>query len=117
MLHNKTQPCNDCPFRRVSMSGWTGEATPEEFIQIAMQDTQIPCHLTVDYSDPDWQHKLDTAEQCVGQLQFFNNHFKLSIHECSMRQQRKVGRNQNVFQFEHEFLEHHHTHLNVLLDG
>lgn len=39
-----TSPCSDCPWRRDSLSGWLGGATPDAWLATAHSDTYVPCH-------------------------------------------------------------------------
>jgi hypothetical protein len=39
-----TKPCSDCPWRRDSLSGWLGGATPQQWIQTAHSDSTVSCH-------------------------------------------------------------------------
>lgn len=108
MNNNVKKPCNDCPFRKASLAGWLGASTPHQFISTTMADHPMPCHLTVDYSDPAWKAKLDTsgASYCAGALTFFANIFKLSRDLDRPR----MPRSDAVFASPQEFLDHHETY-------
>ena len=67
MLDPTGKPCKECPFRRKSLAGYLGNDTPDHFAAIALiGEEPMPCHLAVDYSDPDWKQKLDMVPQCSG---------------------------------------------------
>src|SRR5258706_14268375 len=60
------KPCNECPFRRASMPGWLGAGTPQSFVIEISYEHPLPCHRTLDYSDPDWLAKW--TDQKVGRV-------------------------------------------------
>ena len=63
----------------------------------------MPCHIHVDYEDPDWMEAQETAPQCAGRAIFFANRCK----------QAKSGRvmeakpDDSVFSTPQEFINHH----------
>ena len=80
MKHNLKKPCHECPYIG-DVPGWIGaHRDAEEFVVLAKQDMPFPCHMTVDYTDPEWERKAanDEFEQCVGQLAFMNKLLKRS---------------------------------------
>jgi hypothetical protein len=98
-------PCRECPFRRKSLAGYTGAASVEDFAAAAYQgEIPLPCHLAVDYEDPDWKRKLDRAPQCSG-------HAITLTNSCKSPRNKEVqllpADHVNVFSFQHEFLNHH----------
>lgn len=101
------KPCNDCPFRRKSMPGWLGDDTPENFIATTMSDYPMPCHQTIDYSDPDWKRlweRVATGKLCGGALIFFANISKLSRWPDRPR---LPADKENIFASPAEFIAHH----------
>lgn len=98
------QPCRECPYRRESLPGYLGEASPEQFMATTMEDHQMPCHLTVDYDREDWEEGLDEAEQCAGAAIFFANLCKLSRDRDRMK---LPADREQVFSNPQQFLEHH----------
>jgi hypothetical protein len=45
MSQHKT-PCKECPWKRSSCTGWLGgELAPEEWVELAHNDSVVPCHL------------------------------------------------------------------------
>ena len=63
--------CNDCPFRRKAMAGWLGAGSPESFVACINRDDILPCHQTIDYTDPAWKEKWvaqTTGNACAGAL-------------------------------------------------
>lgn len=41
-------PCNDCPFRRISLPGWLGAwEGPEQLSSHVLAGNRYPCHLTM----------------------------------------------------------------------
>lgn len=122
MKHNLQQPCKDCPFRRSSMAGWLGSGDPDHFIDAALADEfggenpaatyAEPCHLTVDYSDPEWRECADEQEACVGAAIFYRNvdRFKMPRERRRFEMVRDVQPDhEKVFSTAEEFVEHHAT--------
>ena len=105
------QPCTECPFRRKSAPGYLGEVShnPIAFLQ-TIEFNPIPCHKVVDWEAPDAQEKAEEESYrhpCIGSLQFLKNSCKLpkGKHYAAMRD--AMEQNPNVFQFTHEFINHH----------
>lgn len=101
------KPCKECPFRRKSMPGHTGDTEPEEFIQTALADYRMPCHLTIDYSDPEWKEKFDQKQigkECAGNAVFFANICKVPRDRSRLRLKEDEI---NVFSTATEFVAHH----------
>lgn len=104
-LRHKT-PCNECPFRRKSLPGYLGNATPEEFLGATLNDTPMPCHKTVDYTKKTWRKSLGTERvaHCAGSLIFYANMCKLHRDRSMPRLEKD---RENVFSRPDEFLKHH----------
>lgn len=98
------KPCNECPFRKLSAPGYLGELNfrPELFL-MQLDEGVMPCHLSIDWEKKD----IDRWTPCIGAMQFMNNHGKISRIEIYAFIQRQCGKNENVFQFRHEFIQHH----------
>lgn len=97
------KPCRECPFRKTSLPGWLGRATPEGFIDTVMADHRMPCHLEVDYEDPEWKAQAAVAPECAGAADFFAN-----ICKVSRDRKRTPGkRNAEVFDSPRAFVEYH----------
>lgn len=120
MKRTLRQPCNDCPFRRVSTPGWLGAGDPDYFISAALADefggdrcegnVAEPCHKTIDYSDG-WQDRLgDEAEVCVGALIFYRNVNAYKLPRQPERSDLVRGvkpDHETVFSTAEEFADHH----------
>lgn len=96
MKHTKTRPCQECPFTG-RMPGWIGaHKDAAEFVEMARNDSIMPCHMSIDYERPGWRNRVDKAESCVGQLAFMNKLHKLSrtpevsAHQCRLSKRIKV---------------------------
>lgn len=53
------------------MPGWLGEATPESFLIEISMERPLPCHPTIDYTNPKWLQKWNTQKTgkiCAGSL-------------------------------------------------
>lgn len=59
-----TTPCSDCPFARVSLPGWLGPLTADEWVTVAHGEQKIECHV--------WMNK-----QCAGAATYRTNVVKL----------------------------------------
>lgn len=114
-LGRKT-PCNDCPYRRDSARGWLGaETDPEVFVSAALSDFMAnpadigyPCHLAIDYSDPDWKTtQLPDADLCAGALIMAANNYKLPRQPERAEAVRAVKQSPAVFRYADEFIAHH----------
>ncbi len=104
------KPCRECPYRKKSFAGWLGAATPEQFMRSTMSDQRMPCHLTIDYDDPDWKEKWSqkkAGKLCAGAAVFFSNQCKLSRDPDRPRLE---ADRENVFSYAHEFIKHHRQH-------
>ena len=105
------KPCKQCPFRRESIPGYLGGYSgPEHFLNVHYhQEAPNPCHMTVDYEGDGWEDRADRAPRCAGQAVMFANAAKLprawGIPEGTERDTKEV------FEWPHEFLEHHNTPL------
>ena len=108
MTHNLKQPCSGCPFKRKSLPGWTGSATPDEFIIATLSEVEMPCHMTVDYEDEDWLEESQEAEYCIGSRIFFENICKMPRNPDLLKAP-KVQRSDDVFSSRQEFLDHHNS--------
>jgi hypothetical protein len=106
VLKTKTA-CKYCPWRRTSARGWLGSSTPEEFLVQCTSEAHMPCHITIDYDDPDWADKLDDASHCAGSLIFMKNSCKQPRDPVLAAMQNKVETSDELFAFGSEFIDHH----------
>lgn len=122
MTQSSRKPCKECPFRRDSRPGYTGEATPTEFLKGTLLDAPMPCHMSINYDDPEWKAKWmlkassrpDYAPEptegrhCSGAATFFANMGKVSRDRERPTRPRDI---ENVFIFPQEFADHHGAEL------
>lgn len=104
--------CRDCPFRRVARPGWLGADTADNFVRGALADFAdypLPCHLTIDYSDPDWKKtQYDESALCAGALIFCKNQAKTPRDPERAAWLLTVEADlETVFRYPWEFYEHH----------
>lgn len=87
-----------------SAKGYLGEVSynPKAFL-IQLDEGIMPCHLSVQWEKANYSK----AVPCAGAMQFMNNHGQLSRAPLAARAQKAYGKNEDVFQFRHEFIEHH----------
>lgn len=107
MKTNKT-PCNECPYRKDSLPGYLGDEShnPELFLQQLDCKEMHPCHQMVDWNDYT-EKDLGAASKCTGALQFMNNSFMRHRNMEVVKLQQTVGKNKDIMQFKHEFINHH----------
>jgi hypothetical protein len=103
------KPCKECPFRRKSAPGWLGASTPEEFIATTRSEHPMPCHCAIDYEKKDWEtEQYPDAPLCAGSLVFLKNHCIAPRNPELADAVRAVEADaETVFQWSHEFIEHH----------
>lgn len=102
------KPCNDCPWRRNSAPGWLGDAGPERFLLAIYAESPLPCHQTVNYTDPMWLKKWTEethGKLCTGALTFYANLHKRPRNPKLLI--KWVKRSEDVFATVDEFLMHH----------
>lgn len=109
------KPCRECPYRRASAPGWLGSSTPEQFMLATfgqdfppIPESPMPCHLSIDYEDPDWQDKWanrETGALCAGAAIMFANRVKLPKYIELPRRERS----DEVFTHPEEFIAHHRS--------
>lgn len=99
------QPCGQCPFRKASTRGYLGADNPGHFIMTALSPVVMPCHLTVDYTNPGWKDEaVHSARQCSGRAIFLANNLK-NVRNPEIRELPRDR--ERVFSWPHEFVEHH----------
>lgn len=107
-METNSKPCNQCPYRRESLPGYLGDANyqPEVFLQQLDCRDMHPCHMAVDWNDYT-EEDLLKAKKCTGALQFMNNSLRIHRNREIAELQKTVGKNENVFQWKSEFINHH----------
>lgn len=109
----RTKMCAECPWRKTSSPGWLGVSTAQDFVVTNDRaEGDMPCHMQVDYSNPNWKDTLPEAPTCVGGVQFNANTCKLPRDPAMREAQRRYGPNDEVFSSWQEFLAHHDNDLN-----
>lgn len=98
-----TQPCKECPFRRVSPARYLGGNTPQHFTVNAANDGFFPCHLTMGRKGPE--------KQCAGRATMWANQCKTSRDSSVMKLPQDRGK---VFSHISEFIEHHSIEISPL---
>lgn len=67
-------PCNECPWRRISLPGWLGPFTAEEWNEMAHSDAAVACHTTIhDAVDGEGDWDDPRLRQCAGIATFRTN--------------------------------------------
>lgn len=99
MAQHKT-PCNECPFRRISMRGYLGGNHPQSFTVLANHDGNFPCHKTMKRAKP---------AQCAGRATMWANQCKVSRDDSVP----SVLRSEKVFAHIGEFIKHHEVTISV----
>jgi len=100
-----TTPCNECPWRRTHPAGWLGGYQPEDFTrQIQFDGPPLPCHKTIPGDG------TVARAMCAGALIFMKNSCKGAHHpEYGEALSMVEPDTETVFQWTHEFLEHHNN--------
>ncbi len=108
MKHALKTPCRECPFRKKSAPGWLGDDTPENFLATTLADTEMPCHLTINYEKKNALSKksLEKAEECAGARIFYANLCKLPRARERCEHKLQADR-ESVFTSPAEFLNRH----------
>src|SRR4051812_28841423 len=109
------RPCRECPFLRDSNPGWLGSSTAKEFIDGVDRQGAMPCHMTVDYSDPFWPHTIETdaVSYCAGAAIYLNNTLSAPRDEEWGAVVKRLGSDRvKVFAWTDEFLAHHDNEMN-----
>jgi len=106
VLKNKTF-CQYCPFRRQSVAGYLGDSTPSAFLWATQREQHMPCHIAIDYENPDWEDQLKAAAHCTGSLIFLKNSCTLPKDPVLREMVNQVETDNNIFTWGQEFLEHH----------
>lgn len=114
MSQNRRKPCKECPFKLSARPGYTGDATPTEFLAATLLDAPMPCHMSIDYDDPEWKAKWfaqEAGRHCSGAATFFANMGKVSRDRDRPTRPRD---HETVFTLPQEFADHHSAELPVL---
>lgn len=75
----------------------------------------MPCHMTVDYSDPDWPETLNTDQvsYCAGAAIYLNNTWSSPRDpKWGAVVRRLEDDRESVFAWTNEFLAHHDNDMN-----
>lgn len=111
-LHRKT-PCAQCPFRTTAPKGYLGASAAEDFLDMTLKDTEVPCHMAIDYNLDDWEtEQFPTADLCVGSLQFQTNWLKRPRPKKLADACDAVGPNPQIMKSPEEFMERHDNDMN-----
>jgi len=106
----RRKPCPGCPWLRDSLQGYLGEDSAVPFLRkTVLGEGEMPCHQSIDYSDPDWKEtQLPEADLCAGGLMFLANSCHSPRRAWLNTAVRIVGRGTaRVFTWPWEFLEYH----------
>lgn len=95
-------PCAQCPWRRESVPGFLGPATPEQWCEIAHSESPIYCHMTIHtgHADPDDPR----LRHCAGAAIFRANVNK-TLRDPDVPQAEPD--HVTVFTWDDQFIEHH----------
>ena len=107
MNYDLTQPCSECPFRRVAPPGWLGPWTPEGLVShLKENDVMFECHQTI----PDDDASDVGLQQCAGAAIFANNFCKRARDRDRAWHQDRLGiDDKDVFSHPQEFIDHHRS--------
>lgn len=105
----RKRPCAACPWLKKSAPGYLGADTPEHFFRASVtQESKMPCHEQIDYSDEDWlKTQFPEVDFCAGNLIFYKNWLKMPRNPELYAAVRAVNPSQHVFATPEEFFAHH----------
>ena len=95
------RPCRECPFRRAAAPGWLGGHDAAYFVETALSDYGLACHLTIGFTD-DGALRRCAPRQCHGAARFAANHCKSPRHAP-----RLPANKDEFFATRDEFRRHH----------
>lgn len=107
MKYDLKKPCAQCPYKRDSAPGWTGDYAPEDLVTVVQQEQDFPCHTLINYNDPDWRDNLEEAQQCAGWAVFAANMAKSPRDPEKREFVKRAGRSAECFSFPPELIEYH----------
>lgn len=109
------EPCDSCPFRKVSLPSWLGPWTPWDLLMSIDADTPFPCHKTIAEDHEERGQPLEKMQSCAGAALFLANKCKLSRDPATARHQNLLRQQENyttlkdgVFKTNVEFNDWHH---------
>lgn len=112
-VHKREVPCNECPFIRTCAPGWLGSYTAQEYLDLTMDEADMPCHKEVDYTDRHWREtQYPRVSRCAGSMIFFRNQLKMPRDPNLIETWRIVRTRDDVFETPAEFMAHHDIPLN-----
>lgn len=107
MKLKRTNPCNECPFRKAAAPGWLGPWNQDTILQQAHSESGLACHVDglIKKKLPDLELH-DKVHVCVGGLMNANASCK-SFRNPELREfAKKVGTSPDILTA-WEFKEHH----------
>jgi hypothetical protein len=108
MKIKRTNPCAECPFRKISPKGWLGPWTTDGILAQAHSEAGLACHVDVNKK----AGKLSAEELrakahvCVGSLQSANKSAKIYRNPKLNQMQKDVGTSDQILSL-FEFRGHH----------
>lgn len=102
-MKQHTTACAQCPWRRTSAPGYLGASGLDEFMETSEAEFVMPCHLRMDYEDPNWEETVLDAPQCAGRAAHFANRLKRPRNPFLII----VDKDPEVFTTLAEFAAHH----------
>lgn len=101
-------PCQECPFRRSIAPGALGGSDAIVYVGQAAGPFWIPCHMAIDFNDPNWKTNYETP-QCGGAAIFRANCGFAERQPAVMLQM--AADTETVFASPEELVAHHHPEL------
>lgn len=105
----RKNPCQACPWLKKSFPGYLGADNPESFFRSSVTwESEMPCHMQIDYEDPDWlTTQFPFVDFCAGNLIFYRNWLKMPRSPELYAAVRAVKPSRHVFKDPEEFFAHH----------
>lgn len=98
------KPCTECPFTRNAMRGWFGPYSGQHYLNAALGETSVQCHMSSKDTPENHRH-------CTGIALFRDNICKVPRRENQSEHQRICVKKYDAKQIHKstsEFLEYHH---------
>ncbi len=106
MNNNLKDPCNACPFRKNSASGYLGGRwTAADLHRFVMSEGNFACHKTIEVDGVE----TERTEHCAGSILYMNKNAKRCSHNKerkALQEKFKDADKSNILNLV-EFMEHH----------
>lgn len=93
-----TEPCKQCPWRKIAPAGWLGGNDPHTYTDLVQMNTAANCHM----------HPKGEAVFCAGSLAVLNNSCTAARYpDGAGKAADAVGQRDDCFKWPADFYRHH----------